>query len=157
TGTVPVTTGAFDLTVNANTDISVLQEFNRDIASSGTVVLGTKVRGTVAQPLVNGRLELRNASLNHTALPNGLSNANGVVAFNGNSASISNLTAETGGGKVTMRGFAAFRDTLRFGLRANASTVRVRLQQGVSIVNDAEVNLTDSRQSSVLSGTVTIG
>jgi translocation and assembly module TamB len=47
-------------------------------------------------------------------------------------------------------------DTIRFGLRANASNVRARLQQGVSIVVDANVRLSGTSDSSVLSGTVSI-
>jgi translocation and assembly module TamB len=47
-------------------------------------------------------------------------------------------------------------DTLRFGLRANASGVRVRLQPGVSVVADANVRLSGTSDTSVLSGTVTV-
>jgi translocation and assembly module TamB len=49
------------------------------------------------------------------------------------------------------------RDTLRMGLRVNASDVRVRLQPGVSAVADANLNLSGTMQGSVLSGTVTVG
>ena len=49
-------------------------------------MLPTEVRGTFAKPVVNGRLELHNASLNYTEIPNGITNANGVVLFNGNNA-----------------------------------------------------------------------
>jgi hypothetical protein len=76
--------------------------------------------------------------------------------FNGNSASIKNLTAQSGGGTVTIGGFAIVTDTLRFGLRANAANVRVRVQEGVSVKADANVNVTGTAQSSVLSGTVTV-
>ena len=155
-GSVPLSSGTFDLNISANTNLGILREVDRDIVSSGAIVIATTVRGTWDQPLVNGRAELRNASFNHAALPNGLSNGNGVITFNGNSATIRNLTAETGGGKVTMDGFASFRDTLRFGLKANATMVRVRLQQGVSIVSNARLNLTGTTDASVASGTVTV-
>ncbi|HUQ91685.1 MAG TPA: translocation/assembly module TamB domain-containing protein [Bryobacteraceae bacterium] len=156
TGAIPLEAQTFDLKIAANTNLALLQDFNRDIVSSGAIVLATTVRGTAKQPLVNGRLELRKASINHTDLPNGISNANGLVVFNGNSASIQNLTAETGGGTLTLGGFAAFRDSLRFGLRANTAKVRVRLQQGVSVVSSANLNMSGTRQSSVVSGTVTL-
>jgi translocation and assembly module TamB len=42
------------------------------------------------------------------------------------------------------------------GLRVNASNVRVRLEQGVSIVADANLNLTGTTEGSVASGTVTV-
>jgi translocation and assembly module TamB len=156
TGAIPLSTKNFDLNVKANSDLAVLQKVNNDIVSSGSIVLAAAVRGTMERPLVNGQLELKNASLNYTEFPNGISNANGLIAFNGNSASIRNLTAESGGGKITLGGFAAFRDTLRFGVRANAANVRVRVQRGVSVVSTANVNVTGTTQASVVSGTVTI-
>ena len=155
-GTVSLADQPMNVTVNGNMNLAVLQNFSQDITSSGTVVLATMIRGSVSKPLVNGTLELKNASFNHAGLPNGISNANGVVTFNGNSALVRNLTAESGGGKVTLDGFTIIDENLRFGLRANASNVRVRLQQGVSIVADANVRLAGTSDSSVLSGTVTI-
>ena len=155
-GTVPLKDQAMNVTVNGNMNLAVLQNFSQDITSSGTVVLATMVRGSFTKPLVNGTLELKNASFNYATLPNGISNANGVVTFNGNSALVRNLTAESGGGKVTLDGFTTLDDSLRFGLRANASNVRVRLQQGVSIIADANLRLAGTSDSSVLSGTITV-
>jgi translocation and assembly module TamB len=157
TGTASLQDQTLNASVNANTNLGLLQSFDRDVTSSGNVVLAATLRGTTAKPLVNGRLELQSASFNHTSLPNGISNANGVVMFNGNSASVRNLTAESGGGTLTIGGYAAMRDTLRMGLRVNASDVRVRLQPGVSAVADANLNLSGTMQGSVLSGTVTVG
>jgi translocation and assembly module TamB len=156
TGTASLRDQTVNASVNANTNLGLLQSFDRDVTSSGSIVLAATVRGTTDQPLVNGRLELHNASVNYSTLPNGISNANGVVSFNGNSASVRNLTAESGGGTLTIGGFAAFSDVLRMGLRVNASNVRVRLEQGVSVVADANVNLTGTMEGSVASGTVTI-
>jgi translocation and assembly module TamB len=155
-GMVSLQAQTVDATVNAKTNLGVLQQFNRDVVSSGEIVLATAVRGTMAKPVVNGRLELHNASLNYTEIPNGITNANGVVLFNGNNASVQGLTAELGGGKVTVGGFVAYNELMRFGLRANAANVRIRLQQGVSAVADANIQLTGGTQASVVSGTVTI-
>ncbi len=156
TGTVSLQDQTLNASVNASTNLGLLQSFDRDVTSSGGIVLTAAVRGTTAQPLVNGRLELHNASLNYSTLPNGISNANGVVTFNGNSASVRNLTAQSGGGTLTIGGFAAFTDVLRMGLHVNASNMRVRLEQGVSMVADANLNLTGTMEGSVASGTVTI-
>jgi translocation and assembly module TamB len=156
TGSFSLKDQALNASVNANTNLGLLQSFDRDVTSSGSIVLAASVRGTTAQPLVNGRLELHDASVNYSTIPNGISNANGVVTFNGNSASVRNLTAQSGGGTVTIGGYAAFTDVLRMGLRVNASNVRVRLEQGVSIVADANLNLTGTTEGSVASGTVTV-
>ncbi|MDQ6663919.1 MAG: translocation/assembly module TamB domain-containing protein [Acidobacteriota bacterium] len=156
TGTVSMTSRSLNLNLNANTNLGLLQQFDRDFVSSGSIVLATTVRGSMTKPLINGRLELHNASVNDVNFPNGISNANGVVLFSGNSATVRNLTAESGGGKITVGGFATFAETLRFGLRANAANVRVRIQQGVSLVADGNINLTGTTKTSIVSGTVTV-
>ena len=155
-GTVSLQDQTVSASLNATTNLSLLQGLDRDVSSSGSVAVIATVRGTASTPLVNGRLELHNASIHHMEFPNGISNANGVATFNGNSVSFQNVTAESGGGTLTIGGFAAFRDVLRMGLRVNASNVRVRVQQGVSVVADANLNLTGTMEGSNVSGTVTI-
>jgi len=145
-----------DVSVNANSNLSVIKQLNRDMTASGNIVLAATARGSIDHPLVNGRLELHDASLAHPEFANSLSNANGIVQFNGSSASIQNLTAESGGGKITASGFVALRDTLRFGLRTTASHMRVAVQQGVSLTVDANMSLTGTPQGSLVSGMVTI-
>jgi translocation and assembly module TamB len=156
TGTIPLRNQPMDVVLNGNLSLAILRDFNRDVTSSGSVVLATTVRGTMTSPLMNGRLEVHNASVNYAAVPNGISKANGVILFSGNSASIGNLTAESGGGKVTLAGFAAMSGNVRFGLKADASNVRVLVNQGASIVTDSNITLNGTTDGSVLSGTVTI-
>jgi translocation and assembly module TamB len=114
------------------------------------------VRGTIAKPLVNGRLELHNASVNYAEIPNGITNANGVVRFSGDTAAVQNLTGEVGGGKLVLSGYGAYRDVPRFGLHANATHVRVRLQPGLSVVADANIQLTGATHASMAAGTVIV-
>ena len=155
-GTASVDGSALSLTVNGNVNLAVAKQLNRDIASSGSMVLAATVRGDLSKPLLNGKLELRDASLNYTEFPNGLSHANGVVQFNGDSASVRNLAAESGGGKVTLNGFVSYRDQLRFALQAAAARVRVRPQEGLSAMFDAKINLAGTTQASTVTGLVTI-
>ncbi|MBV8819786.1 MAG: translocation/assembly module TamB domain-containing protein, partial [Acidobacteriaceae bacterium] len=146
-----------NLQLTANTNLKILQDFDKDVYSDGSINLDLAVRGPFTQPLVNGQLRLQNASFNMIDLPNGLSNANGVIQFNGTSAVIQNLKAETGGGTVTAAGGVGFANgILRYGLRANAANVRVRTPEGISVVLGASVNLTGNTDHSLLAGTVTV-
>jgi autotransporter translocation and assembly factor TamB len=157
TGTASITqTQTMNLRVHADTDIGLLQNFDRDIFASGKVVLAANVAGTLAKPQVNGTLDLQNASVNYVDVPNGLSNANGTIVFNGDTATIRNLTGESGGGKVALAGFVSFADTLRLGLRATATNVRIRPEPGISVVVSATVNVTGTTKQSLASGNVTI-
>jgi translocation and assembly module TamB len=141
----------------AKTDLKVIGDFDRDVYSSGNADLNVTIRGTFNQPVVNGQLRLQNASLNMVDLPNGISNANGIIQFNGTNAVFQNLTAESGGGRVTANGYIGFaNNNLRYGLRANAGQVRVRTPQGATVVISANINLTGNGDHSVLGGNVTI-
>jgi translocation and assembly module TamB len=129
---------------------------DQDIDSAGALVLAATVRGSTSQPQVNGTLELRSARLHYARFTNGISNANGTIAFNGNSASIRNLSAESGGGTINASGFVGYAGALRFGLRASASRVRIEIQPGASAVAAADIRLTGTTDHSVLAGTVSI-
>ncbi len=145
-----------NLQVDANTDLALLQELNRDVYSAGNIVLTAAVHGTPSKPLVNGRLELKNASVNVTSSPNGISNANGVILLNGTTATLQNVTGESGGGKITLRGFGGLTgDTVRYALRATAEHVRTRYS-GASVVSSATIVLNGTTEHSVLSGNVTL-
>ncbi len=146
-----------NLHVDGNINLVLAHLFNNDIVSSGVVVANAGVRGNFANPSLNGSLQLKNANFTMVNMPNGVSNANGTITFTGTQARIQNLTAESGGGKVTMGGFASFvGGNLSFRLRANADRVRVRSPQGISTVADAQLALVGTTDRSILSGTVTI-
>ena len=146
-----------NLQVNATTDLKLLEDFDRDIFAAGNVTLQATVRGTPSQPQVNGQLRLKDASVNTVSISNGISHANGIVQFNGTTAVLQNLTAESGGGRVQLAGYVGFGGgLLRYGLRANAGEVRVRTPEGASVVASANLNLTGTSERSVLGGTITI-
>ena len=89
-GTIDLANDAAPLqvAVNATGDLGVLENVSRSFYSSGTVSLNTIVRGTFADPLLNGKIELHNANINYADIPNGLSNGNGEILLNGTTATI---------------------------------------------------------------------
>ena len=144
------------ITLAADADLGVLQDVDRDFYSSGALTANAVVHGTFADPLVNGKIELKNANVNYADAPNGLSNANGVIVLNGTNASIQNLAAESGGGKVSLGGFVGYTgNAVNFNLRATADRVRVRYS-GVSVTSNAAIALTGNTKRSLLNGTVTV-
>ncbi|HZL57403.1 MAG TPA: translocation/assembly module TamB domain-containing protein, partial [Bryobacteraceae bacterium] len=66
------------------------------------------------------------------------------------------LTAEAGGGRLNLSGFVGFSQAIRFGLRAEASNVRVRVQEGVSVTANANIRLTGTEYNSIVSGNATV-
>ena len=147
---------SLNLSVKASTNLSLLQDLERDIHASGAIAIDTAIRGTFSEPLVNGTIQLKNASINIESLPNGLSHANGVIELNGSSATVRTLTAESGGGKLSLSGFATLNGSkVRYSLNANASHVRTRYQ-GISVVNNAALKLGGTSDKNLISGTVTV-
>ena len=145
-----------NLRVNGTVDASLAQIFDKDLSSSGGLTLNANVRGSFSDPLVTGRADLKNINLAYAGLPNGISNGNGRVIFDGSRATIESLTAQTGGGTLKLTGFAAFGTSTAFRLEAAANGVRVRYPEGVSSVSDAALTLTGTTERSVFSGDITI-
>lgn len=144
------------LKLDANLDLGLLQDVDRDFYSSGAVKLNTAIRGSFAYPRANGRIELKNANVNYAAAPNGMSNTNGVIVLSGRNATIQSLTGESGGGKVTVSGFLGLvADVPNFNLRASATKVRVR-SSGISATSNATITLAGNLKRSTMSGTVSI-
>jgi translocation and assembly module TamB len=154
TGTLPLNGDAMSVGVKGGVNLAVLQQFDRDISSSGNLVLAAEVRGAASRPQLTGQVELQNAAFHYVDLPVGLSQANGVIALSGSSAAIRNLTAQAGGGQVNITGSATLTDMLRFNVQTNASRVRVMVQPDVGVVASAKVELAGSTASSAVSGTV---
>ena len=155
-GSVSLTAQTLQGSVNAHTDLSLLQKFDHDILSSGQITADATLRGAFSNPVVIGKLQVQKASVHFPDVITGLSNANGEVDFNGTSASFRNLTGEVGGGKVVLGGFMAFSGATRMALHINATKVRFRPQEGVSATADADLRLSGRLESSVLSGTAAV-
>jgi translocation and assembly module TamB len=149
----------WDLRVIGSINLAILQIFNPDLLASGGSDVRVAVRGPFNEPQVEGRLELKNASLYLADFPNGLDQANGVILFDRGRATVENLGAMTGGGKVSFvpGSFVGFRGpALIYRAQATADHVRYRSEEGVSITVNALLNLVGTSESSVLSGTVTV-
>jgi translocation and assembly module TamB len=146
-----------ELNVNGTLGLEVLERFNRSVYSAGAATVKAAIRGNMSHPLLDGRLEFKNASLNLIDMPNGISNANGIVLFNGEQAVIQSFTGESGGGKVKLAGFVRYagEDSL-FRVQANVSKVRVRFPPHASTVVDAALDLNGTAKDSQLTGTVTV-
>jgi translocation and assembly module TamB len=146
-----------DLHVNGSADLRVLQLLAPTLQSSGRANISTSIGGTVRKPTLNGTLDIAQGAFFPASFPNGLSDVNGRIAFNRDRATIQKLTAQSGGGALTLGGFVSFAasNTLAYHLQANAENVRLRYA-GASVTANADLRLTGSSQSSILSGTTTL-
>ena len=156
-GAIPMRAGAgADLAVKGGINLAVLQLLNPELQARGNATVNTAIRGSVRDPQVNGRLDLKNASFYLDGLANGIDRANGAILFDRNRATIDNLVAETGGGRVMLSGFLEFGRPLIYRLQADVRQVRVRYPEDVSTTANAQLSLYGTSEASTLSGTLTI-
>jgi translocation and assembly module TamB len=157
TGSVPFETGAnADFGLRGDLNLTILQLLSPDLMATGKASMQATVRGALRDPSVIGRMELKGASIYFGDLPNGVDNANGVVLFDRRRATIESLTAETGGGKITLTGLVEFGTSIVYRLQADAKSVRVRWPEDLSTTFDAKLALNGTSDQSTLSGSLTL-
>src|SRR6185437_13344598 len=157
-GAVGLLTAAHGLNAHASgtVNMKLAQSFNNNVRSSGRVDFQINADGTVRQPALTGDVKFTDVAFAMLTLPNGLSKMNGTLTFDQDRLEVKNLTAESGGGQLTMGGFVTYQQGLYSDLTATAKDVRIRYPQGVSSMVDAKLRLQGTKQSALLSGRVTI-
>jgi translocation and assembly module TamB len=149
----------WDLDLSGTVSLAILRIFNPDLLGTGNSIVKATIHGPFTEPQIDGHLDFKNASLFLKDVPNGLSEANGVILFDRNRATVQSLTAVTGGGRITFQAgsFVGFRGAaLVYRLQAEANNVRYRSPEGISITVSALLNLNGTSDNSLLSGTLTV-
>ncbi len=157
-GTVHLT-GARELQGQAegSANLRLIQTFNHDFTSSGTISAKMKVSGTVSQPLVQGRIQISRGSIAYIDLPSALSDINGTLIFDQHGVKVESLVGHTGGGTVTFSGYANLYDRqMHFDLGLVGQDVRLRYPPGVSSTADTQLRFAGTPAASTLSGDITI-
>ncbi len=146
-----------DMRVDGSVNLALLHSLNPKILARGTVGARLSASGTVSQPVLQGRLEVKNTFVSHNDFPSGLSDLNGVLLFDRNRIQIESLNGTTGGGALALTGSSTYQNgvfLLDFG--ATAHDVRLRYPPGVSSTANADVRLTGTTNSALLSGDVVV-
>ncbi len=146
-----------DFQGNGKVDLKLIQTYDPDFTSSGTLTGEVRVTGTIDTPMVKGNLQVQNGSVSDVNLPSALSEINGTFLFNQNRITIESLRARTGGGTIAFTGHADLTGKqINFDLTASAGAVRLRYPPGVSSTADADLHWSGSSSGSLLSGDITI-
>ncbi len=146
-----------DLRLDGSVNMALWQSLNPKILARGTVGVNLNASGTLSQPVLQGRLEVKNTFVSHNDFPSGLSDLNGVLRFDRNRIQIESLRGNTGGGSVALTGSATYQSgVFLIDLGATAHDVRLRYPPGVSSTANADLRLTGSTNSALLSGDVVV-
>ena len=146
-----------DLRLDGSVNLALAQSLNPKILARGALGISLDAGGTLAEPVLQGRLDVKDAALSHNDFPSGLSGLNGVLLFDRDHIQIEKLSGATGGGSVALTGSATYRSgALLFDLGATARDVRLRYPPGVSSTANADVRLTGNSSSALLSGNIVV-
>jgi len=146
-----------DLAADGHLNLALIQTLNPDFISSGMVDMAMTISGPARDPALQGTVNVSHGSISYSGLPSGLSDMNGTLSFNKHRLQIENLTAHSGGGLLNVTGEATtYAGQINFDFSAKAQDVRLRYPPGVSSTANADLRFYGSRESSTLSGDITI-
>jgi translocation and assembly module TamB len=104
-----------------------------DLAARGRADANVSVEGTMSRPRITGRAHVKDAWASYADFPAGLSNLNGDLVFDTSRLLFDNVTAESGGGHLTLSGNVSYGDgLLRYEITAKTSVLRIRYPTGMS-------------------------
>ena len=150
-------TKEIDLSLDGSVNMTLLQSLNPKILARGTLGVNLNASGTMTEPVLQGRLDVKNTFVSHNDFPSGLSDLNGELLFDRNRIQIEKLSGTTGGGTVALTGSATYQaGTLLIDLGATAQGVRLRYPPGVSSTANADLRLTGTSNAALLSGDVVV-
>jgi translocation and assembly module TamB len=152
-------TGAqeIDLQLTGSVNMTLLQSLNPKILARGSLDANISATGNLAQPVLQGRIDVKNTFVSHNDFPSGLSDLNGVLLFDRNRIQVEKLSGTTGGGTIVLMGSASYGGgALQLDLGATAQGVRLRYPPGVSSTANADLRLTGTTSSALLTGNVTV-
>ncbi|MGA3293870.1 MAG: translocation/assembly module TamB domain-containing protein [Candidatus Acidiferrales bacterium] len=128
-----------------------------DLNANGRADLNVSVEGTMAQPSITGRAGVRDASATYGDFPVGLSKLNGDFVFDKSRLVFDRVTAEAGGGQLTLSGHVAYGEgPLRYEVTAATSQLRIRYPAGMSWLAGGTLQLSGTSNAGLISGHVQV-
>ena len=143
--------------LNGSVDLRLLNGYIPDISTSGHADMNASFEGTIDRPRITGRVKLSNVSARSADFPTGLSNLKGDLVFDANRLFFENLSAEAGGGVISLTGSVNYSDRpLRYDISAKTNRLRIRYPEGMSWLLGGSLRLTGTPDGGYLTGKVQI-
>jgi translocation and assembly module TamB len=144
-----------DLYAKGHLNVALFHALDDEITSYGTTEADVAIKGTVAKPLITGRVVVAHAGFSMIDLPAALGEVNGTMVFNENRLEVEKLSGRVGGGQVNFSGYIAYGSTIAFDLKSNGNDIRFRYG-GISLTADQSLHLSGTLKSASLTGEITI-
>jgi translocation and assembly module TamB len=137
-------------------NLALLKGVLPEISAQGDANVNVAVEGTMSKPRITGRATVRDASATYSDFPVGLSHLNGDLVFDASRLLFENVTANSGGGQLTLTGSVTYGEEgpVRYEIVTRTSQVRIRYPQGMSWLIGGTLQLSGTSERAVLSGTL---
>ena len=142
--------------VTGTVNLGLLKGMLPDLHAQGKANVNMSVEGTMAKPRITGRAAVRDASANYSDFPVGLSHFNGDLVFDRSRLLFENVTADSGGGQLTLNGSVTYGEEgpMRYEITRRTPQVRIRYPAGMSWLTGGTLQLSGTTERAVLSGNV---
>ena len=148
---------ALNLHIGGSTNLQLVSALFPDLDARGVAQLNTVIAGTFSSPQITGQAKLINVSAHYGDFPAGINNLNGQMVFDRNRLLFDNLTAEAGGGKMTISGSMGYGEApVTYEINAVADRVRIRYPEGMSWLTSGNLRFSGTTYAALLSGNVTV-
>lgn len=145
------------LVLSGGINMRLLAGFIPQLEANGRSDVNVTLEGNMSRPRVTGRVQIRDASANYADFPVGLSHVNGDLVFDRSHLVFDRVTAESGGGQLTLGGNVTYGDEqLRYEITAATSTVRIRYPAGMSWLAGGSLQLSGTSKAGLLTGRVDV-
>ncbi|MGC1796967.1 MAG: translocation/assembly module TamB domain-containing protein, partial [Candidatus Acidiferrales bacterium] len=137
-------------------NLALLKGVLPELNAHGDANVNVAAEGTMSKPRITGRATVRDASANYSDFPVGLSHLNGDLVFDTSRLLFENVTADSGGGQLTLTGSVTYGEVgpVRYDITTRTSQVRIRYPQGMSWLMGGTLQLSGTSDRAVLSGTL---
>jgi len=145
------------LAMSGQLDLRLLAGWLPGFEFQGQANTNVSIQGTISRPRITGRTTIHNASASYADFPVGLSKVNGDFVFDQSRFLFDKVTAESGGGNLTLSGNVVYGEgPLRYEVNASTTLIRIRYPTGLSWLAGGKLQLSGSTRASLLSGRVQV-
>jgi translocation and assembly module TamB len=146
-----------EVTLSGGVNLRLLKSVLPDLDAQGRADANVSIEGTMARPRVTGRASVRRAEAHYADFPVGLSNVNGDFVFDRSRLLFDKVTADSGGGHLTLNGSVTYGEgPVRYEVTAATSTVRIRYPAGMSWLAGGTLQLSGTSEAALVSGHVQV-
>jgi translocation and assembly module TamB len=146
--------GPMALKLVGTVNMQLAQLFDPDIRSSGQLKFNIDSHGPANGANFAGQIDIVDANFASNDLPLGLQHCNGVLTLTKDRLNIGSFKGDIGGGTVTAQGGVIYQPSIQFDLGISTQGARILYPQGMRENVDANLRLSGTTDTAVLSGAV---